>query len=191
MWFAMNVAMHACDRGSTLKLQMKYYMHACIANLYTGKPSAANSGVTFCGESKIATITSSTSTVDMADVGVSLSIQQELDHIEKLEFSVRPCLTGPFVLPADYEAASPVYLIQAVGEIHTDVTVYVCIHHCASLRSEEDCRNMRFLSASPTSQVLTEISEVTGKFKKGSQIGEISLKELGFLVVANGKAKGL
>ena len=158
-------------------------------NLYTGKPSAASSSVTFHGEPKIATITSSTSAVDMADVGVSLSIQQPLDPMEKLEFVVHPCLTGPFVLPADYEATSPVYLIQAVGEIRTDITV--CIHHCASLRSEEDCRNMRFLSASPTSQVFTEISGVTGKFKKGSQIGEIALKENGFLVVANGKAKGL
>ena len=162
------------------------YIAICI---HAGKPNAANSSITFYGEPKIATITSLTSTVDMADVGVSLSIQQPLDLVEKLEFSVHPCLPEPFVLPADYEAASPVYLIQPVGKIHTDVTVF--IQHCASLRSEEDCRNMRFLSASPTSQEFTEISGVTGKFKKGSQIGEISLKELGFLVVANGKAKGL
>ena len=163
------------------------YIAICI---HAGKPNAANSSITFYGEPKIATITSLTSTVDMADVGVSLSIQQALDPVEKLEFSVRPCLTGPFVLPADYEAASPVYLIQPStgGEIHIHVTV--CIHHCVSLKSEEDCRNMRFLSASPTSQVFTE---VTGKFKKGSQIGEIALKEIGLLqlLVANRKAKGL
>ncbi|ORU90818.1 MAG: hypothetical protein A6F71_07660 [Cycloclasticus sp. symbiont of Poecilosclerida sp. M] len=128
----------------------------------------------------------------MADVGVSL---RALDPIEELEFLVHPCLAGPFLLPADYEAASPVYLIQPSstgGEIHTDVTV--CIRHFASLKSEEDCRNMKFLSATPTSQEtykFTEINGVTEKFKKGSQTGEIALKEFGFLVVANREAKGL
>ena len=137
------------------------------------------------------------STVDMADVGVSLSIQQSLDPVEKMEFSVLPCLAGSFVLPADYEAASPVYFIQpSTGrEISKDVTV--CIRHWDTLKTEEDCMNMRFLSANPTSQeaniTLTVTDGVTGKFKKGSQIGEIKIapKEFGFLVIANSKAKGL
>ena len=128
----------------------------------------------------------------MADVGVSLSIQQPLDHGEKLEFKVHPCLAGPFVLPADYKAVSPVYLIQPStgGEIHTDVTV--CIYHCASLKSEEDCKNMRFLSASqeegsPT-YTFTEMNGVAEKFKERNQIGEITVNEFGFFAVAN---KGL
>ena len=169
-------------------------MHAClrimIQTLYTGKTSAADlqySNITFYGEPKIAIITSSTSTVDMADVGVSLSIQQPLHHGENLEFKVHPCLAGPFVLPDDYEAVSPVYLIQPStgGKIHTDITV--CIHHCASLKSEEDCRNMRFLSASSTSQeegspiyTFTEMNGVAEKFKEGNQIGEITVNELNF-----------
>ena len=131
----------------------------------------------------------------MADVGVSLSIQQPLDHGGKLEFKVHPCLAGPFVLPADYKAVSPVYLIQPrTGEkIHTDVTV--CIHHCASLKHGKDCRNMRFLSVSPTSQETYTFAEMNGiqeKFKKESQIGKTALKEeFGFFVVAIKERKGI
>ena len=134
----------------------------------------------------------------MADVGVTLSIQQPLDHGEKLEFKVQPCIAGPFVLPTDYEAVSPVYLIQpsTAGEIHTDVTV--CIHHCASLKSEEDCRNMKFLSASPTSQeegsstyTFTEMNGVAEKFKEGNQIGEVTVNKFGLFAVAIRENKGL
>ena len=146
----------------------------------------------------MATITLSTSTVDMVDMGVSLSIQEQLDYGEKLEFKVHPCLAGPFVLPVDYEAVSPVYLIQPStgGEIHTDVTV--CIHHCASLKSEEDCRNMRFLSASSTSQeegsptyTFTEMNGVAEKFKEGNQIGEVTVNEFGLFAVAIRRNQGL
>ena len=131
----------------------------------------------------------------MADVGVSLSIQEPLDYVEKLEFKVHPCLAGPFVLPTDYAAVSPVYLIKprTGGKTHTDVTV--CIHHCASLKSGKDCRNMRFLSASPTSQGIYKFTEINGaqeKFKRENQIGEVALKEFGFFVVAmvNRERKG-
>ena len=172
--------------------------HDIVGKTYTADHQYSN--ITFHEEAKIATITSSISTVDMADVGVSLSIhQQPLDHGEKLEFKVHPCLAGPFVLPADYEAVSPVYLIQprSGGEINTDVTV--CIHHCANLKSEEDCRNMKFLSASSTSQeegsppyTFTEMNGVAEKFKEGSQIGEIIVHEFGLFAVAISRGnKGL
>ena len=175
----------------------------CDCHIYssinTDKPRSADleySNIIFHGKPKIATISSYTSTVDMADVGVSLSIQEPLDHGEKLEFKVHPCLAGPFVLPADYEAASPVYLIQPItaGEIHTDVTV--CIHHCASLKSEEDCRNMRFLSATSQEEAspiytFTEMKRVAEKFKEGKKIGEIAINEFGLFVVAMKGRKGL
>ena len=166
------------------------------------KPRCADiqySNITFHGEVKIATITSSTPTVDMVDVGVSLSVQDQesLDLVDNFEFKVHPCLAGPFVLPADYRAASPVYLIQpstSEDELYTDVTV--CIHHCAILKSEEDCRNMRFLSASSTSQEegspTYTFTEMNGKFKEGNQIGEIIVKdEFGLFAVAIRGNKGL
>ena len=121
---------------------------------------------------------------------MSLSIQQVLDPVEKLEFLVCPCLAGPFVLPADYEAASPVYLIQPTtgGEIHPDVTV--CIHHCASLKSKRDYRNMRFLSASPTYQENYTFTDFNGEFKGEDQVVKVVLKGFGFIVVAKKKSKG-
>ena len=157
-------------------------------------PNAAYSNITFHGRPKVAAFTSSVNTVHMEDVGVSLSIQQVLDPVEKLEFLVHPCLTGPFVLPTDYEAASPVYLIQPTtgGKIHTDVTMG--IHHYASLKSEEDYRNMRFLSTSFTYQetyTFTDFNGVTENFKEEDQIVKVALKGFGFIVVANKKSKGI
>ena len=142
----------------------------------------------------MAAFTSSVHTVHMEDVGVSLSIQQVVDPVEKLEFLVHPCLAGPFVLPADYKSASPVYLIKPStgGKIQTDVTV--SIHHCASLKSEEDYRNMRFLSAGPSYQetcTFTDYNGVTEKFKEKDQILKVVLKEFGFFVVANKKPNGI
>ena len=95
------------------------------------------------------TITSPTLTANL-DVDISLSVQQEaFDTSNKpIELSVQPCLTGPFVLPHHYEAASPAYLIEPInGE--SPISVTACLQHHAKLRSERDRENIKFLSASP------------------------------------------
>lgn len=163
------------------------YIYTCFF-FASGKPSEQYFSIKFHGEPKVAILTSSTATVDMPDVGVSLSIQQQALNLP-VELLVHPCLTGPFVLPDHHEAVSPVYLIQphTDREIHSDVTV--CMQHYASLKTKEDCMDMKILSASSktssnSSYVFRKIAEITGKFKEGGHIGEIDVKEFGFFVVA-------
>ena len=106
-------------------------------------------GLAFHGKPDVITITSSTLTANL-DVGISLSVQQEaFDTSNKpIKLSVHPCLTGPFVLPHHYEAASPAYLIEPING-KSPISVTVCLQHHAKLRSERDRENINFLSASP------------------------------------------
>ena len=150
--------------------------------------------VTFYGDPKVITISTSSVTIDMSDVGISLFIPEEaLDPVEsQLKLSVQPCLTGPFELPPDYEAVSPAYLIQPRGNGKLRKDVRVRIRHCASLQSEEDCDDLAFLSASSTPYhrgpcpvyPFSEVKEPKGIFKVGDQEGEIALKSLRLLRVA-------
>ena len=150
--------------------------------------------VTFYGDPKVTTISTSSVTINMSDVGISLSIPEgALDPVEsQLKLSVRPCLTGPFELPPDYEAVSPAYLIQPRGNGKLRKDVRVRIQHCASLQREEDCEDLAFLSASSTPEYrgpspvypFREVKEAKGIFKVGDQVGEIALKSLQLLRVA-------
>ena len=128
----------------------------------------------------------------MYNLGITLSIdQQGLKMKDPVKLFVHPCLSGPFVLPEDYKAVSPAYLLKADAEFPTDIRV--CIQHCVSLKSEEDCTDMKFLSASPTPlnmkkqpfYAFSEIKESAGKFNVGGQIGEINIKKSGLILVAN------
>lgn len=145
-----------------------------------------NTQCIFYGEPKMVSITSSTRMVDMPDVGVSLSIQQQ-PHNAAVKVLVHPCVTGPFVLPPDYKAVSPVYLIQ---QVTTDQMLQkgltVSIQHCANLKNKEDCNHMTFLLAQTEGKYYSfnTISGTTGKFRSGDIIGKITLNECGFLVVA-------
>ena len=150
--------------------------------------------VTFHGDPKVMTISTSSVTINMSNVGISLSIPEgALDPVEsRLTLSVRPCLTGPFELPPDYEAVSPAYLIQPRGNGKLRKDVRVRIQHCAYLRSEENCEDLAFLSARSTPEYrgsgpvypFREVEEAKGVFKVGDQEGEIALKSLQLMRVA-------
>ena len=136
-------------------------------------------------------ITSAALTANL-DVGISLSVQeQEFDATDKpLRLRVCPCLTGAFILPDNYEAVSPAYLIQPINRDPPAVTI--CLQHHVKLRSERDCENMRFLLASPTPEssegrsvyTFKEVNEFTGTFRVGDQKAEITLKVFGLLILA-------
>ena len=150
--------------------------------------------VTFHGDPKETTVSTSSVVINMSDVGISLSIPEEaLDPVEsQLTLSIQPCLTGPFELPPDYEAVSPAYLIQPKGNGKLRKDVRVRIQHCASLQNEEDCEDLAFLSASSTPEyrgsspvyLFREVEEAKGVFKVGDQEGEIALKSLQLMRVA-------
>ena len=141
-------------------------------------------------------------TADFANLGMSVSVHQqssldpaELKPVELIASSFLPIT--PFLLPADTEAVSPAYLLRAETDLPIQFTVR--IQHCVSLQSEEDCRTMKFLSASPSTQIKRSspvykfggMEGTTGIFRAGDTVGEVVIKELGLFVVArSGKQRG-
>lgn len=147
-------------------------------------------GVTFFGPPVLITLTTR---VDMYDLGISLSIDQEQLDMKQVKLAVRPCLTGPFVIPEEYKAVSPAYLLKAATEVSADIRV--CIKHCAVLKGENDCVDVKFLCANHIPQyrekkpfyVFNEEKEVNGKFNVEDQSGEAIIKKSGLFILANSK----
>ena len=132
----------------------------------------------------------------VADIGISISVTQDSIHPEGLSdiIVIRPCFTGPFELPENYEPASPSYLIRHdMKDFQKDITIRM--HHYASLQSEGDCEDMVFLTASSTPEyresrpvyTFKEIQGAKGIFKPGDQVGEISHRHFCFLRAAKRK----
>ena len=86
----------------------------------------------------------------LEDVGISVFIPENSLNIEEesLDLSIHPCFSEPFELPDGYESASPTYLITHSKRMTFSKDVTVRMHHHACLKSEEDCEDMVFLSAS-------------------------------------------
>ena len=134
------------------------------------------------------------------EAGISVSVpKQALSASDKpLELSVRPCFTGPFQLPEEYESASPAYLIKPSRKVEFEKDVTLRIQHYARLQSERDCEKMIFLSASSTpehedgsSPVYTfkEIKSAEGVFRPGDQQGEIVLRHFCVLTISKKEMK--
>ena len=147
--------------------------------------------IIFHGEPEVAVLTSSTSLVNMPDLGVSLSIPQQALTLtdQGVELMVHPCLAGPFELPTGCRAVSPVYYIQQDTREELQISLTLRIQHWAYLEREEDCENLMFLMSylgrtTHTDYRFKQIAEATGKFRQDVQYGEITLRQLGFIVVA-------
>ena len=144
-------------------------------------------------------ITSSGSSINqLEDMGVSLTVPEGSisSSCEHIDLDIRPCFSGPFKLPPGYESASPVYLITSSRKINFLKDIIVRIYHNACLWSEEDCEDMAFFSASFKPQYIEDnqpvytfkkIDGTNTRFKKGEQVGEISLRH--FCGVKIGKRK--
>ena len=134
------------------------------------------------------------------EAGIVLSVPEQAltASVEPLELSVRPCFTGPFKLPEEYESASPAYLIHPSKRVGFQKKVTLRIQHYARLQSEEDCEKMTFLSASSTpkcvdgsSPVYTfkEIESAKGVFRPGDHQGEIALSHFCMVKVATKRSR--
>ena len=133
---------------------------------------------------------------DVEEMGISIFVSHNTISLEEesSDISIRPCFTGPFELPENYEPASPSYLIRHdMKDFQKDVTIRM--HHYASLQSEVDCEDMAFLTASSTPEyresrpvyTFKEIQGAKGIFKPGDQVGEISLRHFCFMRAAKRK----
>lgn len=167
--------------------------------LFTGVDSKYP-GILFFGGPVTKQVTSSEVEIGhIDDLGISIIIPENLlsstDSEQPVNFSIRPCLSGPFQLPDHHESASPAYLIQTDRKVPFQKDVTIRMHHHAGLQSEEDCDDMVFLSASSTPEyresrpvyIFKKIRHVEGIFKRGDQVGEVSVR--GFCLVKASKRK--
>jgi hypothetical protein len=135
---------------------------------------AAKQELTFIGSPIEEHITSKGADINLGDIGLSIFIpEQPLDGVDLL---IRPCLSGPFVLPSGYELASPVYAIETSKQGVLQKPCNVRIQHYVRLISERDCEAMTFISASINSwHGPYKFKATKGIFAPHRQVGEIDV----------------
>ena len=80
------------------------------------------------------------------DIGIQFDIPAGAVPEERvLHLSVRPCLSGQFILPDGCNLASPVFMMLPQFEFRKEVTMSMV--HFMDLQSEDECERMVFISA--------------------------------------------
>ena len=145
-------------------------------------------GILFSNGAKRVTVTAKEQTIDLREVGILLTIPKDaLSSADPpLEVLVQPCFSGPFQVPENLELVSPIYIVKPSKEVVFRKEVMVKIWHHANLETEQDCEEMKFLSASTTPEycgtrpvyVFREIKVARGSFRPGEELpaAEIALK---------------
>ena len=130
------------------------------------------------------------------DLGVTVNVPSgAVAAGETMNLTVRPCISGQFILPEGYKPASPVYLITASTDFLQDVQV--SIEHFADLQSIKDCDNMAFLFANITpvdgsngpEYRFEEIPAEKYTFKEGQTVGTVAQRHFAFMMVAKRQGK--
>ena len=140
----------------------------------------ASGEICFLGDPWQETVTSAGQVISWTDIGIKIIIPPgAIPEDKPITVTVRPCLSGPFELPEDYELASPVYAISPALKFSKDIKLFMA--HFADLQSEDDCKNMTFLTTESSSlpgdsHPYRLLAQNNGVFKIGSRKGEISLK---------------
>ena len=153
----------------------------------------------FFNVSATARITSSGISIDrLEDMGISMLVPEgSISSVDKhIYLRIRPCFSGPFQLPPEYEPASPTYLITHSKKINFLKDVTVRIQHYVQLETKDDCEDMAFFSASSNPEytegnkpvyTFKKICGANTIFRKGEQVGEIALRH--FCLMKKGKRK--
>ncbi len=150
-------------------------------------------GILFYKQPIVEHITSSEATISlMEEIGISIHIPEDSlgSSEDALDLVIRPCFSGPFLLPHNYESASPAYLIHPSRPVKSQKDVTLRMHHYVDLQEEEECEDMNFLFASPTlshDSVYYTFKAGKGVFKPGDRVGEIALRH--FCIVKVGKRR--
>ena len=120
-----------------------------------------NPDIRFLGSPWKKTITTEGGNICWEEIGIEIVIPEgAIPEKEILELQVRPCLSGPFVLPDDYELVSPIFMISPAFEFQKEVTLTLA--HYVDLKEPADCQEMSFLESKSISQ--DEIFETKYKF---------------------------
>lgn len=111
-------------------------------------------------------------------IGVAFSIPPGavVSEEEPLQLAVRPCLTGLFKPPEQYQLTSPSYHVSLSSELTEDIEMV--LYHFVSLKTEDDCKRMTFLSApgAPTSDGYRFKVIEGGVFHMNENFGTIRLR---------------
>ena len=185
------------NKGQTALEIAKEKNHVDIISLFADlKKKAAYPGILFSEGVKKESITSDEKTVNLEEVGASLTFpENSLPPIEPpVEVAIEPCFSGSFIMPDGIESTSPAYVIKPNREVKFEKDIVLKIRHNANLQTEEDCENMVFLSASSTPEyrgstpvyVFKEITDKKGLFRPGQEkpLGEIQLNH--FSIITTG-----
>ena len=127
------------------------------------------------------------------EIGIEFNISPgAVPEGKQLELSVWPCISGPFHLPEGYHPASPVYLITPSFEFSRDITV--TMYHYSTVETDDDCKNMAFMSA-PATQLTKDqqpqyVFKVlnTGVFNPADEYGCVSLNHFCLTTIGDSKA---
>ena len=118
------------------------------------------------------------------DHGISISIPEQrlMGSVDSVDLLIRPCLSGPFILPDGYELASPVYVIEPSQQGVLQKPCTVRIQHYIRLQNERDCDGMTFIAANIAPNTrwfgpydFKEVKSSKQTFTPNSQVGEIEL----------------
>ena len=156
-------------------------------------------GILFTEGARRETVTTKAKTINLKEVGLSLSIPEDAlpSTDPPLQVEIHPCFRGSYDIPQDVELVSPAFIINPSRKGAFLKEVLVKMWHYASLETEEDCKDMMFLSASISPQyrgdtpvyTFREIKGVKGLFRPREEepTGQIALKH--FCTLALGKRK--
>ncbi len=138
-------------------------------------------GIHFLGTPWKEVVTSEGQEISWDSIGVAFSIPPgAVPEGEESQLTVRPCLTGPFEPPDQYQLTSPSYHVSFSSEFTKDVEIV--LHHTVLLVSDDDCERMTFLSSpgSPLhvgSQHQYKLRVLNGGvFRKNESFGTIKLR---------------
>ena len=151
-------------------------------------------GVCFLDEPWQASVTSDGEIISWDEIGIRFDIPPgAIPEYRPLQLIVRPCLSGPFSLPEEYELTSSVYFISHSNSFDFNRDVQLSVKHFANLECHEDCNRMVFISAR-SSQVQIGSDRAykfkilrTGVFREEEHFGSISLRH--FCAVAAARRK--
>ena len=157
------------NKGQTALEIAKENNHVDIISLFADlKEKAAYPGLLFSEGVKKESITSDEKTINLEEVGASLTFPKNSlpSNEPPVEVAIQPCFSGSFIMPDDIESMSPAYVIKLNRKVKFKKDVLLKIQHNANLQTEKDCENMVFLSASSTpeyrgSSPVYEFKEIT------------------------------
>ena len=105
-------------------------------------------GVIFFGDPIECSVTSDGGTIPDASINAFIRVRVPQGAVPEgcdCNFTLRPCLSVPFVLPNGYEFKSPIFLIECDSKLESEVQIMM--EHYADLQDEIDCQQMQFVYA--------------------------------------------